>query len=84
MAALTGVSSSVPPAALRHLLDPAVRIVTLTVTEKGYCRDARAARWTDDPAIQRDLQRPTRRHVPGLLAAALRRGARPASRRSPC
>ncbi len=59
MAALTGVSVGAQ-AALQHLLDPAVRIVTLTVTEKGYWRDVDAA------AIPEDS-------VPGLLAVALHR-----------
>jgi len=59
MAALTGVAVGAQ-AALDHLLDPAVRIVTLTVTEKGYWRDADAATIPEDS-------------VPGLLAVALHR-----------
>lgn len=59
MAALTGVVVGAH-AALQHLLDPAVRIVTLTVTEKGYWRDVDAAAIPEDG-------------VPGLLAVALHR-----------
>ncbi len=59
MAALTGVAVGAH-AALEHLLDPAVRIVTLTVTEKGYWRDVDAAAMPEDS-------------VPGLLAVALHR-----------
>ncbi len=74
MAALTGVVVGAG-AALEHLVDPAVRIVTLTVTEKGYCRDAATgALDEDDAAIRRDLAMPDAPgSVPGLLAIALRR-----------
>jgi fructuronate reductase len=73
-AALTGVSVGAQ-AALHDMLDPAVRIVTLTVTEKGYCRDAATgALDEDDAAIRRDLATPDApASVPGLLAIALRR-----------
>lgn len=57
MGTLTGVVVGAD-AALQRLLDPSVRIVTLTVTEKAYLRDA--ADVPDDS-------------VPGLLAAALYR-----------
>ena len=66
MAALTGLVVGAD-AALGGLLDPAVRIVTLTVTEKGYAAMRRPEHWT------RMMQRsgtisPSRsaRHVPGL------------------
>ena len=58
-----------------RLADPRVRIVSLTVTEKGYCRDAE----TGDvdfghPDIAHDLKHPeSPSTVPGLLVAALRR-----------
>ncbi|MEX3857795.1 mannitol dehydrogenase family protein [Paraburkholderia sp. BR10923] len=57
-----------------RLADPVVRIVSLTVTEKGYCRDPKTGEVDlDDPAIQRDLADPLApRTVPGILAAALR------------
>jgi fructuronate reductase len=57
-----------------RLADPQVRIVSLTVTEKGYCRDPKTGEVAlDDPAILRDLAQPaTPRTVPGILSAALR------------
>jgi fructuronate reductase len=64
-----------PEALLRHLIDPAVKIVTLTVTEKGYCYDpATAALDEAHPDIAHDLASPSRpRTVPGFLVEALRR-----------
>ncbi|MEA2877919.1 MAG: fructuronate reductase [Hyphomicrobiales bacterium] len=64
-----------PEALLRRLSDPAVRIVTLTVTEKGYCYDP-ATTTLDEahPHIVHDLANPARpRSVPGFLVEALRR-----------
>jgi fructuronate reductase len=57
-----------------RLADPAVRIVSLTVTEKGYYRDAKTGDVAlDDPAVQHDLSHPhAPRTVPGILVAALR------------
>lgn len=58
-----------------RLTDPRVRIVSLTVTEKGYCRDTE----TGDvdlghPDIAHDLAHPDAPStVPGILVAALRR-----------
>ena len=40
---------------LGYLADPAVRIVTLTVTEAGYVRGGDGGLDTDSPAIQRDV-----------------------------
>jgi fructuronate reductase len=56
------------------LRDPQVRIVSLTVTEKGYCYDARTGGLDfQHPAIEHDLQHPdSPGSVPGLLVAALR------------
>ncbi len=64
-----------PDALLRRLSDPAVAIVTLTVTEKGYCHDpATAALDEAHPDIVHDLANPARsRTVPGFLVEALRR-----------
>jgi len=58
---------------LALLADPAVRVVTLTVTEKAYLIDG-AGRLLDDPALRADLtgQAPPRTVI-GLLARALRR-----------
>jgi len=76
MGALTGVlvAPEAPVAVLARLADPSVRIVTLTVTEKGYHRlAASGALDIDDPAIRHDLAAPGAPHsVPGLLVAALR------------
>jgi len=64
-----------PQALLTALTDPAVMIVTLTVTEKGYCYDpATTALDEAHPDIVHDLAEPARpRSVPGFLTEALRR-----------
>jgi fructuronate reductase len=63
-----------PAALLRALADPAVAIVTLTVTEKGYCYDpATTALDEAHPDIVHDLANPALpRTVPGFLIEALR------------
>ncbi len=68
------VAPETPLDVVARLADAAVRIVTLTVTEKGYYRrGASGALDEDDPAIQRDFATPSvPRTVPGLLVAALR------------
>ena len=72
MGVLTGIEAG-PAAALAALTDPRVRIVTLTVTEKAYCRDAATGTLNgDDPAVRADLAAAAPRTVPGLLVAALR------------
>jgi len=75
MAALTGILVAPEnPAEVLHLLtDPAVRIVTLTVTEKGYCRDTATGGLDEsDPVIRNDLANPAApASVLGLLVAAL-------------
>jgi fructuronate reductase len=60
---------------LDRLADPAVRIVTLTVTEKGYCLNpASGALRLDDPQIVADLATPRQPcSVPGILLEGLRR-----------
>jgi fructuronate reductase len=60
---------------LQRLAAPATRIVTLTVTEKGYYLEPSVARLRlDDPAIQHDLARPqSPKTAPGLLLEALDR-----------
>src|SRR4051795_5628076 len=64
-----------PVALLDAMTDPAVRIVSLTVTEKGYCHDpATGDLQPDHPDIAADLAAPERpRSVPGVLVEALRR-----------
>lgn len=56
------------------LCKPEIRIVTLTVTEKGYCQDAATGSLDErHPAIIADLANPTDpRSVPGFLTEALR------------
>jgi fructuronate reductase len=57
-----------------RLADPLVRIVSLTVTEKGYYRDPKTGEVAlEDPAVAHDLAHPhAPRTVPGILVAALR------------
>jgi fructuronate reductase len=64
-----------PEALLHALCDPAVKIVTLTVTEKGYCYDPATTTLDEThPDIVHDLTEPARpRSVPGFLVEALRR-----------
>ncbi|KML56544.1 mannitol dehydrogenase [Burkholderia cepacia] len=66
------------PALLALIADPGVSIVSLTVTEKGYCRLPGGGLDTDDPALRADLAAPdTPRTALGVIAAGLRQ--RPAS-----
>ncbi|WP_347555781.1 mannitol dehydrogenase family protein [Robbsia sp. KACC 23696] len=59
---------------MTRLCAPACRIVSLTVTEKGYCRDADGEVDTHHPDIAADLAHfPTVRTVPGWLVGALAR-----------
>lgn len=67
-----------PAAVLTAMADPAVKIVTLTVTEKGYCHNPATGRLNPDhPDIQNDLATPLPRSAPGFLvrALAMRRAA---------
>src|SRR5215212_617069 len=69
------VAPSDPEALLQAMSDPAVRIVSLTVTEKGYCHDpATGTLREDNPDIRTDLAHPIEpRTAPGFLVEALRR-----------
>jgi fructuronate reductase len=62
-------------ALLAAMSDPAVRIVTMTVTEKGYCHDPATCRLDEDHAdIRHDLKRlRAPKSAPGLLVEALAR-----------
>ena len=64
-----------PAALLDAMTDPAVRIVSLTVTEKGYCHDPATGDLNPDhPDIAADLADPASpRSAPGVLVEALRR-----------
>jgi fructuronate reductase len=63
-----------PEAVLRRLTVPATSLVTVTVTEKGYCLAPGGRLDPDHPEIRRDLEA---RHAPrsaiGFLVEALRR-----------
>jgi fructuronate reductase len=75
MAGLTGllVAPENPAAVVVRLADPAVRIVSLTVSEKGYhWRAVQGVLDEDDPSIRHDLANPDApRTVPGLIVAGL-------------
>jgi mannitol 2-dehydrogenase len=62
-------------AALDAIDDPAIRIVSLTVTENGYCRNAATKTLDcDHPFIVHDLAHPDRpRSAVGILVEAYRR-----------
>lgn len=62
-----------PALLLSRMADPAVRIVTLTVTEKGYCHDPSTGRLREDDAdIASDLANPDRPVTAiGYLVSAL-------------
>ena len=64
-----------PERLLAAMADPAVRIVSLTVTEKGYCHDPATGTLREDhPDIRRDLASPLAPvSAPGYLVEALRR-----------
>jgi len=64
-----------PEAVLERLTRPSVRVVTLTVTEKGYCHDpATGALNEDHPGIRHDLENPDRPETAaGFLVEALDR-----------
>lgn len=68
-------ASSNCEALLQQLADPAIRIVSLTVTEKGYCLDPATGRLDQKHSeVNADLASPhAPSTVPGILVEALRR-----------
>lgn len=72
------VAPEAPDRLLAALTDPRTRIVTLTVTEKGYLIDVACGRLRDDhPDLLHDLAHPDHpRSAPGFLVEALRRRRR--------
>ncbi|MEO3434655.1 mannitol dehydrogenase family protein [Inquilinus sp. CAU 1745] len=64
-----------PQALLARMSEPRVRIVSLTVTEKGYCHDPATGELNEDhPDIVRDLANPSApASAPGFIVEALRR-----------
>jgi fructuronate reductase len=62
-------------AVLSAMSDPAIRIVSLTITEKGYCHDPATGKLRlESPEIRADLAAPERpATAPGLIVEALAR-----------
>ena len=62
-----------PQQVIARLADPAIRLVTLTITEKGYCHDPATGQLdAQHPDIRADLATPSAPiTAPGLLVAAL-------------
>jgi fructuronate reductase len=69
------VATEKPAPLIARLTDPATRIVSLTVTEKGYCHTPQTGDLNENhPDIVHDLQNPgTPRSAVGFLVAALAR-----------
>ena len=68
------VATENPRAVLNRLCDPATRVVTITVTEKGYCLAADGSLDLSHADIRRDLTNPGEpTTVIGFLAEALRK-----------
>lgn len=66
------VAQEDPGAVLAAMADPAVKIVTLTVTEKGYCHNpATGTLNLDHPDMQLDLANDLPVSAPGYLVRAL-------------
>lgn len=83
------VAPADPGALVARLADPRTRIVTLTITEKGYCHDpATGDLDPGHPDIRRDLAAPeTPGSAPGLILRALearRAAGTPAFTVMPC
>ncbi|WP_324132123.1 mannitol dehydrogenase family protein [Bosea sp. (in: a-proteobacteria)] len=68
------VAPESPAALIARMASPDTRIVSLTVTEKGYCHDPATGRLkTDHPDIVHDLAHPDApRSAVGLIVAALK------------
>ena len=61
-----------PAAVLAAMADPGVRIVTLTVTEKGYCHNPATGTLNQEhPDIQRDVEHDLPVSAPGFIVRAL-------------
>lgn len=69
----TEVATENPAQLIARMVDPATRIVSLTVTEKGYCHTPQTGELDENhPDIVHDLRNPdTPRSTPGFLVAAL-------------
>ncbi|MET7968360.1 mannitol dehydrogenase family protein [Micromonospora sp. NPDC005305] len=62
-----------PAAVVDRIADPAVRVVTLTVTEKGYRRDRSGRLDVSDPEVSADLAGRPPRTVVGQVVRGLQR-----------
>ena len=71
----TLVAPADPARLIARMADPATRIVSLTVTEKGYCHTPQTGELdAQHPDIVHDLNHPdTPRSAPGFIVAALAR-----------
>jgi fructuronate reductase len=69
------VGAENPERLIARMAEPAIRIVSLTVTEKGYCHTPQTGELNENhPDIVHDLANPgAPRSVPGFLVAALTR-----------
>ena len=66
------VAPESPKAVLQAMANPKVRIVTLTITEKGYCHDPATGKVNfDHPDIVHDLAQLLPRSAPGFILRAL-------------
>lgn len=72
---LTVTDAATLDTALARAADPAIRAVTLTVTEKGYCHIPATGRLDEGhPDIRHDIAAPDRpRSVPGFVLHVIRR-----------
>ncbi|MCU6209434.1 fructuronate reductase, partial [Enterobacter cloacae] len=63
------------PAIIEKFCEPQVAIVSLTITEKGYCSDPATGKLNlNNPRIVHDLENPPEPHsAPGILVEALHR-----------
>lgn len=61
-----------PRAVLTRMADPSIHVLSLTLTEKGYCHDPATGRLSrDHPDIARDLTQSLPRSAPGFVLRAL-------------
>jgi len=68
------VAPEAPQEVLARLASPSTRMITLTVTEKGYCLDAGGELDLAHPDVRQDLERPKQpTSVVGYLVEGLRR-----------
>lgn len=71
----TEVAKENPAQLIARMADPAIRIISLTITEKGYCHTPQTGELnTAHPDIVHDLANPDApRSAPGFIVAALAR-----------